>query len=395
MKKILFVSELGGGLGHVAPLKAVADQLQAHPSGADQYECIFSVKDPVGVHQAFPGTGFPILPAPVSDPSQTALTRTSSYSEILEQIGYLKKQRLASILSAWDDVLTLLKPDLIVADHSPSLCLAARGRIPVALIGSAHTMPPVNMPRYPSLRANVAPAHYQDAMLRNINVVLVERGQPTLSTLPELLKTEMRFVFSLPQADPYAGLRKETLLGTYNEGLQRTDLPDEPHLFLYAGAVPDYLDPIIQAVCQTKAKISAYLGNSNTAAAQFLKLRGGHIYSKPPELSDVLPSVTAVMSHGGAGLTQAAMIVGRPQIIMPIHFESEATAGRLESLGVGKGIRSANSDDLKNAISAVLEVRRFGENAKALASEIADMNLPDSATKLVAQRVMAHLENRS
>ncbi|MEH6728473.1 MAG: nucleotide disphospho-sugar-binding domain-containing protein, partial [Hyphomicrobiales bacterium] len=110
---------------------------------------------------------------------------------------------------------------------------------------------------------------------------------------------------------------------------------------------------------------------------------------------DVLPAATAVMSHGGAGLTQAAMIVGRPQIILPIHFESEATAGRLESLGVGKGIRSANADDLKNAISAVLEVRRFGENAQALASKISDMKLPDSATRLVAQRVMEHLENRS
>lgn len=395
MKKILFVSELGAGLGHVAPLKAVADQLLAHPSGGDQYECIFSVKDPVGAHQAFPGTGFPILPAPVSDPAQTALTRTSSYSEILEQIGYLKKPRLTSILSAWDDVLNLLKPELIVADHSPSLCLAARGRVPMALIGSAHTMPPVDLPRYPSLRADVAPAHYQDAMLKNINVVLAERDQPTLSTLPELLNTEMRFVFSLPQADPYAGLRKETLLGTYNEGLQRTDLPKEPHLFLYAGAVPDYLDPIIQAVCQTKAKISAYLGNTNTAAAQFLKLRGGHIFSKPPELSEILPTVTAVMSHGGAGLTQAAMIVGRPQIVLPIHFESEATAGRLENMEVGKGIRSANVEDLKTAISAILEVRRFGENAQALASEIAGLNLPKSATRLVAQRVMEHLENRS
>lgn len=393
MKKILFVSELGAGLGHVAPLRAVADQILAQQSGAEQYECIFSVKDCVGAHQAFTDLAFPILPAPESEPSQTAITRTSSYSEVLEQIGYLKKDRLTSILSAWDDVLTLLKPDLIVADHSPSLCLAARGRIPVALIGSAHTMPPVNMPRYPSLRAGVAPAQYQEAMLRNINTVLAGRGQPTLAALPELLNTEKRFVFSLPQADPYAGLRNEELLGSYNEGLRRTDLPDEPHLFLYAGAVPEYLDPIIQAVSQTKAKISAYLGNTNTAAAQFLKLRGGHIYAKPPELSEVLPTVTAVMSHGGAGLSQAAMIAGRPQLIVPIHFESEATAGRLEGLGVGKGIRSANVDDLKNAISAIMEVRRFSENAQNVARTIADMNLPDSATLLVAKGVLELLES--
>lgn len=393
MKKILFVSELGAGLGHIAPLKAVADQVLAQRSDSAQYECVFSVKDCVGAHQAFTGAAFPMLPAPVSEPSQTAITRTSSYSEVLEQIGYLKKDRLTSTLSAWDDVLTLLKPDLIVADHSPSLCLAARGRIPVALIGSAHTMPPVNLPRYPSLRAGVAPAQYQEAMLRNINSVLTDRGQPTLSALPELLNTEKRFVFSLPQADPYAGLRNEELLGSYNEGLRRTDLPDEPHLFLYAGAVPEYLDPIIQAVSQTKAKISAYLGNTNTAAAQFLKLRGGHIYSKPPELSEILPTVTAVMSHGGAGLSQAALIVGRPQIIVPIHFESEATAGRLENLGVGKGIRSANVDDLKNAVSAVMEVRRFSENAQNVARTIADMNLPDSAMHLVAKGVLELLES--
>lgn len=393
MKTILFVSELGAGLGHFAPLKAIADQITALQSTAENIRCLFSVKDTIGARIAYPDTEFPILPAPDSEPSQTAITRTSSYSEVLEHIGYLKEDRLTSILSAWDDVLTLLKPDLIVADHSPSLCLAARGRIPVALIGSAHTMPPVNMPRYPSLRAGVAPAQYQEAMLRNINTVLAGRGQPTLAALPELLNTEKRFVFSLPQADPYAGLRNEELLGSYNEGLRRTDLPDEPHLFLYAGAVPEYLDPIIQAVSQTKAKISAYLGNTNTAAAQFLKLRGGHIYAKPPELSEVLPTVTAVMSHGGAGLSQAALIVGRPQIIVPIHFESEATAGRLEALGVGKGIRSANVDDLKNAVSAIMEVRRFSENVQNVANTIADMNLPDSATNLVAMDVLELLES--
>lgn len=394
MKTILFASELGAGLGHFAPLKAIADQVMALQSNPENMKCVFSVKDTIGARIAYPNTTFPILPAPVSEPSQTAITRTSSYSEILEQIGYLKEQRLTSILSAWDDVLTLLKPDLIVADHSPSLCLAARGRIPVVLIGSAHTMPPVSMPRYPSLRAGVAPAQYQEPMLRNINAVLADRKQPSLSALPELLNTEKRFVFSLPQADPYAGLRNEPLLGSYNEGLKCSDLPNEPHLFLYAGAVPEYLDMIIQAVSQTRAKISAYLGNANTPAAQFLKLRGGHIYSEPPELSEILPRVTAVMSHGGAGLTQAAMIAGRAQIIVPIHFESEATAGRLENLGVGQGIRSTNVDDMRNAISAILEVRRFSKNAQALAETIAELDLPDSATHLAAKYVVDILEGR-
>lgn len=388
MKTILFVSELGAGLGHFAPLKAIADQVTALQLRPEGNKHVFCVRDTISARLAYPNTDFPILPAPISEPSQNALTRTSSYSEILEQIGYLHKTRISAILSSWDDVLGLHEPDLIVADHSPSLCLAARGRFPVALIGSAHTMPPAELPRFPSLRSGIAPARYQDAMLKNINEVLQERNQPALPSLPAILETEKRFVFSLPQADPYTGVRNEPLLGSYNMGLQRSDVPAEPHLFLYAGAVPEYLDAIIQAASQTAAKVSAYLGNASTAATQFLKLRGGHIYSEPPDLSDVLPKATAVLSHGGAGLTQAAMIVGRPQIILPIHFESEATAGRLETLGIGKGIRFTDVDGLKQDISAVLHVRRFGENAQKLAHTIAELDIPDNATLFAAKKIL-------
>ena len=43
--------------------------------------------------------------------------------------GYLDRLKLASMVRGWQGLIDLIKPDLIVAEYSPTLCLAAWGEI--------------------------------------------------------------------------------------------------------------------------------------------------------------------------------------------------------------------------------------------------------------------------
>ena len=52
--------------------------------------------------------------------------------------------------------------------------------------------------------------------------------------------------------------------------------------------------------------------------ATYAENRGGLVYDASPKLSDVLARASFVVSHGGSGLAQAALRVGRPQVIAPI-----------------------------------------------------------------------------
>jgi len=77
--------------------------------------------------------------------------------------------------------------------------------------------------------------------------------------------------------------------------------------------------------------------------------------------------VSAVLHHGGAGVTQAALAVGRPQVILPEYLEQELTGQALERLGVGWCLNGAPTP------SRIIEV---------LASAIADKNRQATALRL-------------
>lgn len=132
----------------------------------------------------------------------------------------------------------------------------------------------------------------------------------------------------------------------------------------------------MQCLAETGVAISAYLGGEESVAATFLRNRGATVYDTPPELSDVLAEASMVVSHGGSGLTQAAMRVGRPQVILPIHAESQITAGRVEALGAGFAVRSFTRANLKEALINVLEINHFVERAREVAMQIDRLGLP-------------------
>src|SRR3546814_8235875 len=65
-----------------------------------------------------------------------------AYSDIMVYCGFGKLESLFTATLAWRTVFDQLRPDLIVCDHSPVVCFAAYGRIPVVQVGSGFTIPP-------------------------------------------------------------------------------------------------------------------------------------------------------------------------------------------------------------------------------------------------------------
>src|SRR5690242_18754628 len=49
----------------------------------------------------------------------------------------------------------------------------------------------------------------------------------------------------------------------------------------------------------------------------------------------LLPRVAVVVHHGGAGTTHAAARSGRPQVVVPHHYDQFYWARRVKRLGIG------------------------------------------------------------
>lgn len=157
MKTILFAAELGAGMGHAVPLLRIAaalrETLQAR--GEENFRAVFALHDPQLVRaQMTPGDLAIAALRPVSHGDIRG--HTASYAEILALSGFARKPDLEAGVAAWDDLFELIKPSVLVADHSPVAVLAARGRVPTLVTGNAFNAPPARIKQYPALLAHAS-----------------------------------------------------------------------------------------------------------------------------------------------------------------------------------------------------------------------------------------------
>src|SRR5262249_27558748 len=117
------------------------------------------------------------------------------------------------VVRAWDSLLDLVQPALIVLDHSPTLCLAAHGRTPTVVVGTGFTLPPAEGATFPALLPGKTTLVPDELLLAVIQTVQARRGLPTPASLPGLLAGAARFLCVLPEIDPYAEQRRERCLG--------------------------------------------------------------------------------------------------------------------------------------------------------------------------------------
>jgi UDP:flavonoid glycosyltransferase YjiC (YdhE family) len=81
----------------------------------------------------------------------------------------------------------------------------------------------------------------------------------------------------------------------------------------------------------------------------------------------VLPYVDAVLSHGGAGTALGALAHGIPHIMTPIATDQHRIAHRIAGAGAGLVLSQDSSiDQLRAAVHAALEDRRFADGARAM-----------------------------
>ncbi|MEM7213978.1 MAG: nucleotide disphospho-sugar-binding domain-containing protein [Pseudomonadota bacterium] len=386
MKTILLVSELGGGLGHAAPLLAIADELRSELDSVDA-RIIFVSGDSAGYRLVFEDVPYPMINAPFLEPSIEFSSHSASYSEILATFGYSRSQTLKAALRSWDDLFETTCADLLIADHSPTACLAARGRIPVVQIGNGFTVPPADLKRFPSLKRGFAPPTVETPILNTVNKLLEERRQPKLQALPEFLDTEVRAIFTLPHIDPYAGIRKEPVLGTYHTGLEPLSMPAEPSLFFYTAPEVDVMQRVVTAANKNGFRQEAYLGPVPTSESRLLEKLGVIVHYKPPSVYETLANNSVLVSHGGSGLTAAAMIAGRPLVILPRFVESEITAQRIANLGLGIAVENNSDNELESAILSVTKDPQYYKSAQHMALQLQQSGLPDNPVGDVAKKV--------
>src|SRR5437870_405841 len=129
MSRVLIAWELGGNLGHVVYLRAVASALREQG-----HHVMFALRD-LSKAAMLARAGFAFLPAPA--PVRTRRSGTyASYAAMLGGEVFPSAEAALVGALAWRSIFAAAQPQLLLADHAPIALLAARGTgIRTAVLG--------------------------------------------------------------------------------------------------------------------------------------------------------------------------------------------------------------------------------------------------------------------
>jgi UDP:flavonoid glycosyltransferase YjiC (YdhE family) len=388
-KTALFAWELGSHLGHASPMAEIARSLES-----DGVRVVAAGRELASLRIAFSGLNALLLQAPVWPGHRhfgNEVTQ-ASFLDVLVNAGFAAPDKLASVVTGWRAVIELVKPDIIIADHSPGLMVAAYGgAVPVLSVGTGFTMPPLELGRFPPLRAHRAPIVPEAQVLAGLSPILAEAGVAPPDTLTRLFKGTERFVFSFPELDPFRTFRQETLYLPPEPLPGFVDPPVAPRVFVYLGSENPTLESIVQSLVESDLSIIAYLRGDVGPLSDFLAMRGHEVHKTPPKLADTLPRVSHVLSGGGSFTCHAALAAGRPHLVAPGHNESSLNLGFIEGLGTGKAMPfDRDARRLVNVLDAFIQDHGLLQNARHWAEVIAMRQQPSGA-EAVRTAIHRHL----
>jgi len=329
---VLLGWELGDGLGHVQPLLRLANALAARG-----FRPVLALRDLIGPRPLLRDCPFPVIQAPLYSAAGRAAPSgfvARSYADILAVHGFADGDHLLAMTQAWLALLDLVRPAVVVADHSPTLCLAASGILPTVLVGNGYLLPPADLPAFPVLMPERPAVADEGRLLGAVQEVQRRLGRPVAPTLPGLFASSSRFVTVLPELDPYHDVRREPVIGPLKPlGLP---LPPPEHLgfFAYLKAEMPGCEAILTSLAQTGFPGRAYVLGARPDGCDRLRRLGLEVFDRPVPIDELLAQSAVIVSQGNSGMAQAALAAGRPQLLFPAHLEQLMNARRLQALGV-------------------------------------------------------------
>ncbi|HEY0836692.1 MAG TPA: nucleotide disphospho-sugar-binding domain-containing protein [Azospirillum sp.] len=372
MARVLLAWELGDGFGHVTRLLPVARRLRA--AGHD---CVFAVRSLDNSHVALAPEGFTFVQAPFAIPATAPGKEKeplSTFGDILATVGFADVNRLMPMVAAWQGLIDVVDPALIVADYAPGACLAAYGTRPVVNIGDGFVLPPPELDRFPPFRDS--PPRTDEAMiLAAVQEVQRRRGRPVPPTVPSILAGSGVFVITLPELDFYGQHRRQPAIGTLTPLPPPLDVEPEEDYFAYLSLSYAHTAKVLEGLAQSGRTGRIYLRDASPAAFRTWRERGLAIHDRPQPMREAVGRARVVVHHGGVGTVETVLALGRPQLIVPRHQEQRGNANALGGMRVAVSMRSAGQFEpphVMQALAHLVEKESFRHNAGVVARRLAE-----------------------
>jgi UDP:flavonoid glycosyltransferase YjiC (YdhE family) len=378
MARVLIAWELGEAFGHLARCLRLAHGLVARGHGVTL--ALKDVRLPAGQTAA---PGITVLPAPLTPHAAAGGSPPVNYADVLRVSGFADAREVAARLNAWRGMLTLARPDVLVADHAPTALLAARlTDIPHLSIGNGFVIPPAVAP-WPSIRPWET---VTDQTLIAAETRLDQVLDSAQKALGHARAVRVRDLFgahdildTFAELDHYGARPDGRYVGPIVSVLQALRVAwrskEGSRVLAYLRpAVPGFA-AILQALARLDAEVLCVAPGMPPEAAKRFATQRLRIALAPVELPPLLERADLAVGYGNSGFSTQALLAGVPLAMRPQHVEQALFAHRVEALGAGKLLRGrVDADSVTAVFQELLDNPTYRQAARAFRSRHADFS---------------------
>lgn len=393
MSHILYCWEMGGALGHIVPFSRVAAELIAQ---GHKVTCV--VTDLSHAPRLLEKHGVAWLPAPRL-PAGPQNFRPLNHADIFHGVGYDSPERLYALLTAWRQLLALLRPDRVICEYAPTAGLAAKTmNYPVVCLDTGFYMPPISDPM-PPLRENEAAGiellrASEQRTLGVINQAMKRLHKNELGQFGDLFDHEVWYP-NWCEFNHFGPHSPEKHLGQIfgDSGGADPVWPkgEGPRAFAYIKPGHVNSEAVLDAAVAQGYRLLAYLPGFPAHALDRLRQSGRVIVSDTPvRLGELDDGVDIGIWHSPTGSVGRCLDKGMRMLYLPLHAEQERACSAVLRAGLPAHV-SVQAEDWPTVFEKLraMPVKRFGERWQpADVSHIATLLAKDAGNASERSRVV-------
>lgn len=390
MAKILYAWELGAGLGHMAPYRGIFEKLCAKG-----HSLTLVLRDLSRARSVFKGLNVALLQSPVKIGSAAnPVPEEMTFAHLLHNVGYEEPNELETMVGAWRRIYELTRPDLVLADYSPTAMVAWRGQLfRKIIIGTGFTIPPDTFP-FATIRPwqafdEARAARDEGPLHARIDGVLSHFGQPTLTRIGQLFTdVDDRMLKSYPELDHY-GARNDATYWGLREGFKGADFEwpagSGPKIFAYIRTFAQ-IHVVLQVLKDLKYPTIIATDQISSDTQHAFTTEHLRFESRPLNLEKVCAECSLAIFNGSHNSVCKLLLAGKPVLNIPLTAEQAMFSVAVQRLGAGLLVSPERPAEFAGKLAAMLSTPSFAQAAQRFAARYAQ-NDPAALDDLLVARI--------
>ena len=389
MATFLFTWELGGGLGHVMPFRPVAERLIGKG-----HRVVAALRELTHAERAFGDLPVEYLPAPFKSwRTEDRIDPLLTFAHILHNTGWSSVNDLRTLMNAWRTIFDLIKPDVVICDHSPTALLALRGRgTKYVTFGTGFFAPPdeTPLPLFRMMATNDLEKvrQVETKVLQNANELLAKNGQPILNRVTELYAdADEEVLTTFAELDHFPHRTDGYYVGRCPTEKGRPVIwppGNGPKVFAYLKDFPAIVEVVKFLSEQRWPSVvvapGLWLKLQPFAAPTIL------LAETPFDLQQVAREANLIIGNGNNGTVIEVLLSGKPVLSIPVTLDHSLFADRVSQLGAGMTVAGNKPTDITQAMIHMLQTDRYAQAAQRFEEKYASFN-PAAALDEVVGRL--------